>query len=129
MNKPTLWGREPALILGALQAVIALAISFGLDLSPGQVGAILAASAAVLAVVTRSQVSPSATVAAEQHPATGGLVAGPAADVPEGAPVEVVPEGDMGAGMVEGVGDIADGILPAPKDDPQETQRGYWGGV
>ena len=116
MNKPSLWGREPALILGALQAVIALAISFGLNLSPEQVGAILAASAAVLAVVTRSQVSPSATVAAETALASPtGLVAGPAADVPEGAPVDVTPT-DIAAGMVEGVGDIADGILPKPAE-------------
>ena len=53
-----LWGREPALILGAVQAVLALALAFGLDLSVEQTGAILAATAAVLAVVTRSQVTP-----------------------------------------------------------------------
>ena len=57
-----LWGREPALILGAIQAILALVVSFGLDLSVEQTGAILAASAAILAVITRSQVSP---VAAE----------------------------------------------------------------
>lgn len=56
MNK--LLGREPALILGAVQAVIALAIAFGLDLSVEQTGAILAATAAVLAVIVRSQVTP-----------------------------------------------------------------------
>lgn len=55
-----LWGREPALILGAIQAILALVVSFGLDLSVEQTGAILAASAAVLAVITRSQVSPAA---------------------------------------------------------------------
>lgn len=54
----SLWGREPALILGAVQAVLALVVAFGLDLSVEQTGAILAASAAVLAVVTRSQVTP-----------------------------------------------------------------------
>jgi hypothetical protein len=53
-----LWNREPAAILGALQAVLALALSFGLELSTEQVGAILAATAAVLGVITRSQVSP-----------------------------------------------------------------------
>jgi hypothetical protein len=53
-----LWSREPAAILGALQAVIALALSFGLELSTEQVGAILAATAAVLGLVTRSRVSP-----------------------------------------------------------------------
>jgi len=54
-----IWNREPALILGALQALIAVAVGFGLDLSPEQVSLILAASAAVLALVTRSQVTPS----------------------------------------------------------------------
>ncbi len=53
-----IWNREPAAIIGAVQAVIALAIAFGLDLSVEQVGAILAALAAVLALVTRSQVTP-----------------------------------------------------------------------
>jgi len=53
-----LWGREPALVLGAVQAVLALVIAFGLKLSAEQTGAILAATAAILAVVTRSQVTP-----------------------------------------------------------------------
>lgn len=53
-----LWGREPALVLGAVQAVLALLIAFGLKLSVEQTGAILAATAAILAVVTRSQVTP-----------------------------------------------------------------------
>ena len=53
-------GREPALWLAALQAVIAVAVGFGLDLSAEQVALIVAASAAVLGLVTRSQVSPKA---------------------------------------------------------------------
>ena len=53
-----LWGREPALVLGAVQAVLALVVAFGLKLSVEQTGAILAATAAILAVVTRSQVTP-----------------------------------------------------------------------
>lgn len=53
-----IWKREPALILGAVQAIIALAVSFGLGLTVEQTGAILAATAAVLAVITRSRVSP-----------------------------------------------------------------------
>jgi len=48
------------------------------------------------------------TVAAEADPSSPtGAVAGPAADVPEGAPVEVT---------------------EAP-DDPKTGQRGYWGGI
>lgn len=51
---------EPALILGALQSAMALAVSFGLSLTPEQIGAILALSAAVLAIVTRQLVTPNA---------------------------------------------------------------------
>jgi hypothetical protein len=50
--------REPALILGALNAILAVAVGFGLDIDPEQVGLINAAVAAVLAVIVRTQVSP-----------------------------------------------------------------------
>jgi hypothetical protein len=53
-----MFGREPAMILGAIQALLALGLSFGLHLSPGQFGAIMAAAAAVLSVVVRQQVTP-----------------------------------------------------------------------
>lgn len=53
-----LWGREPALILGVANALLALAVGFGLDVTPEQVGRINAAVAAILSVVVRSQVSP-----------------------------------------------------------------------
>lgn len=46
---------EPVLITGVVQAVLALVVAFGLDLSQEQVGAILAVTAAVLALVARSQ--------------------------------------------------------------------------
>lgn len=53
-----MFGREPALIIGAIQALIAVGIGFGLQVTPEQFGLIMAAVAAVLALVTRSQVSP-----------------------------------------------------------------------
>lgn len=56
------WKLEPVLVLGAVQAILALAVAFGLDLSAEQVGAIVAASAAVLSVVTRTQVTPNEKV-------------------------------------------------------------------
>lgn len=56
--------KEPALVSGLVAAVIALGVSFGLDLSEEQIGAIMAVTAAVLALVVRSQVSPKAP---EQH--------------------------------------------------------------
>ena len=49
---------EPALIIAAVQAIIALAVSFGLHLSPEQIGAIMAVTAAILGLITRSFVTP-----------------------------------------------------------------------
>lgn len=53
-----IWKREPALFYGVVNATIALAVSFGLDLKPDQIGAILAVTSAFLALVTRSQMTP-----------------------------------------------------------------------
>lgn len=52
-----LWKREPALFYGLINAVIALVVSFGLELQPDQIGAILAVTSAALALVTRRQVA------------------------------------------------------------------------
>ena len=49
---------EPALVAGVVQAVLALLLAFGVPLSDEQVGAILALSAAVLAVAVRQNVTP-----------------------------------------------------------------------
>lgn len=58
-----LWNREPALVLGAVQALVALAVAFGLHLTSEQVGAVMAAAAAVVALVTRRTVTSPATAA------------------------------------------------------------------
>lgn len=65
----SLFSREPVLILGALQAILALLAAFALPLSGDQVGAIMAAAAAILAVITRTQVSPAVT--APEPPVAG----------------------------------------------------------
>ena len=57
-NVWNLWNREPAMVLALVQCVIVLAVSFGLQLTPEQTGAILALTAVVLGLVTRSQVTP-----------------------------------------------------------------------
>lgn len=54
----TIWGREPAMVLALVQAVIVLGVSFGLQLSSDQTAAILAVTAVVLGLITRSQVTP-----------------------------------------------------------------------
>lgn len=53
--------REPALVLGLVQAALVLAVSFGLQLSAEQTTAIAGLMAALFAFVTRSQVSSPAT--------------------------------------------------------------------
>lgn len=53
-----IFNREPALVMGVIQTVLALVLAFGVDLSTEQVGAILAVSAAVLSLVVRAKVTP-----------------------------------------------------------------------
>ena len=55
----TIFGREPAMVLALVQAVLALVVAFGLNLAPDQIGAILAVTAVILGLITRSRVSPS----------------------------------------------------------------------
>lgn len=52
--------KEPAIVAGVVQAVLGLLLAFGVDLSTEQTGAILAVTAAVLALFVRSQVTPTA---------------------------------------------------------------------
>lgn len=54
----TLWGREPAMVVAFVQAVIVLGVSFGLHLTPEQTAAILAVTAVALGLITRTQVAP-----------------------------------------------------------------------
>ena len=54
--------QEPALVSGFVGAVLALGISFGLNVSAEQVGFILAFVTAALAFVVRSQVTPTASL-------------------------------------------------------------------
>ena len=133
---------ERAVKTFAQSLIGALAVASGLTDAPWQ-AALSAAGLATLVSVLTSVVSagvgsngPSLgaetltpAVAAVEAP-HAGLVAGPAADVPEGDPVDVVPDGALGDGASEGVGDIADGIYgtPKPGDEPKPT-GGYWGGV
>ena len=49
---------EPVLVTGLLEAVLVLALAFGLDLTTEQVAAIMAVAVAVLSLVARSKVSP-----------------------------------------------------------------------
>lgn len=57
-----LWGRNPAMVLAFVGAVIALGVSFGLNLTAEQTGAILAVVQITLGLITRSQVTPNQDV-------------------------------------------------------------------
>jgi hypothetical protein len=63
----SLWARiqtEPALVSGFIAAALALAAAFGLNLSGDQIGTILAIVSAGLALLVRSQVTPTANLPA-----------------------------------------------------------------
>ena len=54
----TILGREPAMVLAQVKAVIVLAVTSGIRLTPEQTGAILTLSAVVIGLITRSKVTP-----------------------------------------------------------------------
>lgn len=54
--------REPALWLGLVNTVLALVLAFGVSLSADQIGGILAATSALFALITRTQVTPNINV-------------------------------------------------------------------
>ncbi len=54
-----LWAAEPVMVVAFFQALLALAISFGANLTTEQQGMIIATVSALLAMLARSQVSPS----------------------------------------------------------------------
>lgn len=56
-----IFGREPALIAGAIAIAINLAISFGLNLSTDQVALVNALVVAVLSIIVRQNVTPTAS--------------------------------------------------------------------
>ena len=53
-----MWNREPALIAGLVQSLLALAVAFGLGFTPEQVAAVVTATSAVLGVMVRRSVVP-----------------------------------------------------------------------
>lgn len=56
-----IFGREPALILGALQAALALGLGLGLlHLSAEQIALVMGFAAAIAAVIVRQNVTPNA---------------------------------------------------------------------
>lgn len=64
-----LWNREPALIVGFVQAALVLALTFGVDLSAEQIAGILSLTAAGLGLVVRRRVSPVYHEPSEPDPA------------------------------------------------------------
>lgn len=63
---------EPVLIQSLVQVILGLFLAFGVNISNEAVGAIMAATAVVLAILTRMFVTPTAPVATA-HPTGGSL--------------------------------------------------------
>jgi hypothetical protein len=57
-----LYGRQPVMLLALLQAGLAMLMGFGLHLTGDQVALVVAFSAALLGVLTQTQVTPMATL-------------------------------------------------------------------
>jgi hypothetical protein len=89
---PALWSREPTLILAAVNALLALGIGFGAPVTTLQLGLILAATSALLGLVTRSQVTPAQAVVA-QVDSDGAIIAGPAHPLADGTRIR--PDADQ----------------------------------
>ena len=82
-------GREPVLWLEALRAILPVAVLFGLPLSADQTAGLLLAWGAILALITRSAVTPNGAVV--ERTVGRAVVAGPANDLePNGAPVRIM---------------------------------------
>lgn len=99
---------EPALLTTTVAALIGLASAFGLSLTAEQTAAITAVAALVAGFVTRQVVTPTRKVGAEDVSTTGGpeLEAGPASDLPDGTPVEVVESDDPKADAAHHGGEL-----------------------
>lgn len=62
--------REPVLWMAVVQALLGVVVAFGVGLSADQTAAIMAATAAVLALVTRTQVTPNVRIHAAKRAVT-----------------------------------------------------------
>lgn len=71
MSPSNILGREPVLWLAAVNAIVALAVGFGLDLTNEQQALIQGAVTAVLALVARGQVTPVRDVVSAQDRLAG----------------------------------------------------------
>lgn len=99
---------EPALLLGFVQAAIALAVAFGAGFTPGQVGAITAFVAALLALALRQTVV-APTGLTEVARKTAEALSGPSA----GAVGTVTKNGEEIINtVVSEVGGLAGGLAP-----------------
>jgi len=90
-------GGEPVLaatITAAVTSLIALAVAFGLDLTDAQqasiLGVVAVAGPVIAGIYGRSRVTPSESVLAVRS-SDGDVLAGPAATVTTGDPVQVSP--------------------------------------
>jgi xanthosine utilization system XapX-like protein len=77
----TLYGRQPVLVLAFVQASLAMLMGFGLHLTGDQVALVLAFTAALLGILTQTQVTPMATL--PDHVAAAVVAAANANVVPK----------------------------------------------
>lgn len=111
-----LWGRQPVMILAVVQAGIALGVGFGAHITIEQMGLLMAFTAAVLGLLTGSQVTPMATL--PEHVANT-INNASNADVPKKTLVDLVPQTAMAP--TETLEPVTDASL---KSSPHITIKG-----
>lgn len=107
-------GREPVLWMELVKAILPVAVLFGLPLTAEQTAGLLLVWGAILALITRSAVTPNVAVA-ERVDKAGVVRAGPANDLePNGAKVRTVGDDDQPVDPLSG------GAVPYDLRGPDE---------
>jgi hypothetical protein len=115
-----IFGREPALILGALSAGLSLLVTLGADLTAEQAGAIVAVVSAAFAVVTAAVTRPIAPAAF-----TGFVAAAAALLMAYGLEVSTEAVGATNAAVLAALALLTRGqVSPIPAADPVRAPRG-----
>ncbi|MDT0306879.1 hypothetical protein RM780_07870 [Streptomyces sp. DSM 44917] len=117
----TILGREPALVLGTLSALLSLAVTLGLDITTEQAGAIVAATSAAFATATALMTRPVAPSAGAGLVTAGAALLGAYG-------LDVAPEtvGAVNAALVSVLALVTRAqVSPArTADDPLASYRG-----
>ena len=90
--------RQPALLVGLVQAVLLVLVEFNVEVTEGQQAAIMSLIIAIGAVIIWNSVTPNVSVGAKQDDLEPGMVAGDASPLLNDTPVDVTAKDEYGHG-------------------------------